>query len=954
MTNRRNKANIIIGGKDYSRYFVFPFVMQDTGTEQLDSAIVTLRNLPTDAKFPPFTEVSLCGGKYTYVIADDRVTEVFGRSLWHHEITLIDETKTLERILMEGKSFTQPLIQYNTKQRDADCYRSEYNVNGKKTTNEKTKTLKTPIYATDGSAVITIPSTNSIVALLGGLYSHSWTVSVLYSKGAVAFEETSEGVFEKIREYQTSPDGEFKFNNDYTETIPVEKTGIYTIKYSVSFDTGLGTPDKNRYYIPLAVYNKADAPKKYSVYDVMQITLETAEPIFKGDTPRYSLQLTEEQEARYKAMDAPEMHFANGRSLYENLKEIGDYIHALPKAKGGKIYWQELGSAERADLSKGRQYGASSDYNAADYASAIEANFANLINSSDEAEGSVTDPYTDGFITLRSNSYRIKEEDSYIPTNFPIGTKIKQVLVRIHDDEGNVTKTVDITPAVFEKNEYDLLSSFTGIYPFSKTHALYYTTGQKNIEGLWYRVQDSALSFMNQFQRYAITNVINFFGGTDYGVGDINYTNLSFQVTYIPIINGRARQERTESTVERVILAHNQSANQLSAKAFGENLRGKVAMLGNATESKLYIFPYLDDIPKAGTMYDRKKFISLVTTKVFPDYCLSKIDFSTNYNNQGAFVQMKTGIRQYEIPAGQDRCTLLEEFCVIGKDEHVPRELGMLCQSVMCDMTLKAFYFTNLEASDITSVYINTLDDEGIGIAGSISLPAYSTSLGASVYFGFSFEDNFSAGKKSIDIGKDLARGTEYVEYGSQFYSKAKYLDFSFTRGYVPTNATPLDVANSLPIISGVADTIGGEAPYISTEDYTTGAFKPLIWNKDSADIGNVAYQLHFVSNDGYIIGSELARMMPYIRTHFNYDKSPRVYFYDSEIEELTGEANGNVVAESDLDVGWVQSYFLRIVEIPSKPYKSFVIKRPGGECIIGKNTDSADKVIHFNFKRKR
>lgn len=943
---KRNIADIRIGGLDYSKYFTFPFVIQDTGTEQLDSAVVELRGLPTDDKFPPFTPVVLCGGRYSYVIADDTVTEIFGRSLWNHQLTLIDETKTLERILMEGKSFTQPLIKEVGEPKRAKAYKI---LNKEMLSSEYDTNYETPIKM-QGDTVLNILPASDLVSSGAITIQNLNSVEVTYSKAEVDIQ----GEFERVFFSDT-----LKINE--SAQIECTRPGVYTIRYILDIPS-VGAIGKETVIVPISLYSESDIPPTYSIYDVMSITLETAEPIFKGEAPRYRLLLTPEQETRFKSMDAPEMHFPNGRSLYENLKEIGDYIHALPKAKtdinGNRfVYWKELGSAERADLSKGAIYGASGFYNAADYASAVEANFANLINASDESEGSVTDPYSDGYITLRSNSYRIKEEDSYIPTNFPIGTKIKQVTVRIHDDNGMVQKEADITPAVFEKNEYDLLSGFSGAYPFSKTHALYYTTGQKNIEGLWYRPEDDPVDILNLLNNYAITNVINHFCGTNYTQekgNKLDFTKLSFQVTYIPIINGRARQERTESTVERVILAHNQSANQLSARAFGENLRGKVAMLGNSTDAKMYIFPYLDDIPKAGTMYDRKEFISLVTTRVFPDYCLSRIDFSTNYNNQGAFVQMKTGIRQYEIPAGQDRCTLLEEFCVIGKDEHVPRELGMLCQSVMCDMTLKAFYFTNLEASDITSAYINTLDDEGIGIAGSISLPAYSTSLGASVYFGFSFEDNFSAGKKSIDIGKDLARGTEYVEYGSQFYSKAKYLDFSFTRGYVPTNATPLDVANSLPIISGVADTIEGEAPYISTEDYTTGAFKPLVWNKDSADIGNVAYQLHFVSNDGYIIGSELARMMPYIRTHFNYNKAPRVYFYDAEIEELTGEANGNVVAESDLDVGWEQSYFLRIVEIPSKPYKSFVIKRPGGECIIGKNTDSADELIHFNFKRKR
>lgn len=941
----RNKVTVKIGGVDYSKNLALPFVMQDTGTEQLDSAIITLRNMRTDNKFAPFTAVELCGGKYTYIVADDRVTAVFGRSLWNHEITLVDETKILERILMEGKSFTQPITQQSTKQQDAECGRVTYDIvdrpNGY--SSAQYDKIQTPIFLDDGQSQLFIPSPNTLVKLLSGIFSSAdqcvWKVSVLYSKSTIAHEYGNNEGFEVVYGSVTITDG------DFTDYVGITKPGIYTIRYDVSVN-GF----KNVYFIPISAVNKMNAPKKYSVYDVMQITLETAEPIFDGDKPRYEMQLTDEQEARFKAMDAPEMHFPNGRSLYENLKEIGDYIHALPKVKGGKVRWQELGSCQKADISKGVLYGQNTDFNASEYASTVEANFANLINSSDESEGSVTEPYTDGYITLRSNGYRIKEEDSFIPTSFPIGTKIKKVIVRVHDEGGNVTHTIDITPAVFEKNEYDLLTSFTGIYPFSKTHALYYTTGQKNIEGLWYRAEDSAISALNQFSRYAITNVINFFGGLNNK--EYDYTSLSFQITYIPIINGRVRQERTESTEERVILAHNQSANQLSARSFGENLRGKVAMLANATESKQYMFPRFTDIPKGGEMYDRKKFISTVTTRVFPDYCLSQIDLSENYNNQGAFVQMKTGIRQYEIPAGQDRCTLLEEFCVIGKQEDdeasVTDGMFTLCREDIKKDTIYAF--TNKPPKDISAADVITRDENNKEIA-HVTLPVYSTSLGTSVYFGFSFADNFSAGPKSIDIGIDGARGTEFVEYGNPYFAKAKYIEFDLINKYL-NNSQYSDrwLANSLP---SVDYKFKESTTYISTK--VRGS---LVWNKDSADIGNIAYQLHFVSNDGYVINSELARMMPYVRSAAEYEETPMVYFYDSEIDELTGKATGNIVHKSDMiiDQGKFSDgvYCLEISDIPQKSYKSFVIKRENGECIIGKNTKNADSIIYFNFKRKR
>ncbi len=950
MKNKRNRISVKIDGVDYSRYLSFPFAFQDTGTEQLDSAIISLHNLRTDAKFRPFTPVSLCDGKYTYVIADDTVREVFGRGLYNHEITLIDETKAAERILMEAKSFTQPLIREFGEPQAAECYRVKTDLDNswvgdffaESIESAKANNYRTPRTVPFESAGVddySLPvySLNSMLSLFGdGLDLRDWTVEVLYNESSAAFANSNE-LYETVMAKRTILESEYNTGFSFE----ARKTGIYTVRYE-----GKNALDVNEklFIVPIAVYNTKDDNsiiRPYSVYDVVQILLETAEPIFSTEKPVYSIH---PQEERLKNIEAPEMHFENGRSLYENLKEVGDFIHAIPKVKNGQVYFQDLGKAKRADLSKGVLYGSQSQFSAADYATTIEANFANLIHDTDPNEGSITEPYTDGFITLRSDNYRIKEEDSFIPTAFPIGW-INRVIVR-----GAANTDIDITPAIFEKNEYDLLSGFSGVFPFSRTCALYYTTGNKNIDGLWYRVEDSAWSMANQFKRYALTNILNHFSGQD--KSDYDYIDLSFQITYTPFINGRARQERTEDIGgARMVLAHNQSANKLSAQAFGENLRGKVAMLGNATESKQYLFCTLDDIPHGGEMYDRKKFINLVTTKVFPDYCVSQIDLSENYNNAGAFVQMKADIRQYEIPTGKDRCTLIEEFCVIGKKieetaDQAAQNLRMLCKDKMKRETLRAFT-DHATASDISVAVIETADDKGKKIARGVSLPVYSVALGNSVYFGFSFADNFSAGSRSMDIGKSDARGTKYVEYGTPLYAKAKFLQFAL---YSKPKTENTNIQNTLPATNA---SVVDENSFIST--FPGGN---LIWNKDSADIGNVAYQLHFCTNDGYIVTGELSRMMPYIRTNIKSTNPYVAYFLNKEIDELTGNipdfADEDIVAISAISVN-ESDLCIEINEMPErKPYKSVVIRQIAGKCIIGKNTNNADERIYFNFTRKR
>lgn len=955
---------ISVGGVDYSEHLAFPFVIQDTGTEQLATAIVTLSNLSTDEKFAPFTPVSLCGGKYSYVVANDAVREVFGRRRWHHELTLIDCTKSAERLLMEAKSFTQPLVvdhfanqgiakgvSYVQNNDDGSLAiypkdLEEFNV--------RENTYVSPIEPpSDGFKIYSLNSVSGQVSTADG---YRITASVYKDLHQAVTPDIAKNYEPIATVTLTNPTVSATISADL-----VSGSGMYSIIYDAVFSYSGHSPIRKVYAVFVSIINKAETKQPYSMFDLLNILLDTAEPLRRGlDTRRFNLALTSKQAEELASMTAPEMHFENGRSLYENLAQVGKVIHAIPRIDANNnVYFKELGSAEFADMRKGALFGASAQYNASDFATAIEANFANLINTDDESEGSVTEPYADGYITLRSNDARIKEGTGIIQTQFPIA-KVKTLKVQIHNEDGTV-KTffngkdyIDITKYLFEKNEYDLLSSYSGIYPFTKTYAMYYTTNGQSIDGLWYRAEDSAFPILNSFKRYAISNIIDDAGGGTIENSDIDaFLRLAFQVTYIPIINGRVRQERTESVGDgKFVLAHNQSANKMSAKAFGENMRGQIAMMGNPSNSKMYLFKSLDDVPKAGTLFDDTHYISTITTRVFSGFCVCQFDLSANYNDFGAYADIKTDIRQYEIPEGQTRCTLLEEYCVIGKDESGEADdISRMAQAPLMQGVIDAFGNTEGKTEDITAARVQTYEDAASGglkaLSDPITLPVYSTSVGNSVYFGFAFKDNFSAGSRSVSVNADAYRGTEYVPYGDNFYASAKYINFSLTTSLkTNTNYSPKSIANDLPRASVLSD----KETYVSTN---MGA---LIWNKDSADVGNVAYQLHFVSNDGYIIGSELASMMPFVRTSTGKDKAAKIYFYDKRVNQLTGDVplGATKVAESTLKLPEDGSYKITIDAIPSEAFESWVIKREDGSCIIGKNARTVDNEIYFTFKRKR
>lgn len=936
---RNGNIGVEIGGVDYSAYLAFPFVIQETGTEELDTAIVELHSVPRAAKFPPFTPVKLYGGKYEYIIANDAVKEVYGRKRWKHELTLMHPTKNAERVLMEAKAFTQPLVpNYG----DGKTYAEYIHVFGNEVKTGIGQSMTTPVVTSKGrvnvaSWAYAVEGAGLKETQIGGgtvVFDHA-DVRILYGEGRTVIADgqsvSEEGLDVVYSETNIGKEDELAY---YTS-----KAGVYTICYETFYTYSLASGYiSTRTYYPVAMVNDEFKDTPYTLLEAVKILLECAEPLRKDlDTQRFTLDLTEEQEAFFEATRSPEFHFANGRSLLENLSVIGGFIHAIPRVSlDGKVSFKDIGLSEKADLSKGEQFAAEGQANAADYAHKIETNFSNLVNIDDETEGSIDHPYKGGFITLRGDDARIKEETAKIKLPFPCEKVLRLTAVY------NLVE-YDLTKYLFEKSEYDLLTAYSGIFPFSKTFAIYYTQGGTEIDGLWYRAEDQAVSILNSFQKYAIANILYDAsdGALDLdGEGKDAYLNIAFRVSYVPVINGRARQQRTdEASLCSIVLAHNQSANKMSARAFGQSLRGKVEMLTGASDSVSYMFRTLDDVPHPWTLYD-DRYISTVTTRVFPLFCLSQLTLTPNYNALGQYAELNTAIRQYEIPAGETRYTLLEEYCIIGSRSENDDQL--ICAPAMRRGVVEAF--NEATSKDLTAASVKTFDEDMTQISPNLTLPLFSTSLGNSLYFGFSFQDNFSAGTRSGNVAPSLAyRSLEHVAYGDPFYSRAKYLDFTFYDKYKAEAEDLIEVANNLPL----------EPPRIGTLYALTGAH-PLVLNKDSADACNIAYQMHFVSDDGIIIGAGLAQMMPFVRTDATkYAGKAKMYFYSEEVNHLTGEPKeASLVGEAEVTGSYEGGYKLLVGASPVS-FKSWVIKKQNGAVLLAKNATEAPTQINIAFRRK-
>lgn len=951
MSRNQKYSTVLIDGVDYGDYFRFPCMVNKALDESLDFAQIELHHMRQKDPFKPFTPVVMGQGSssLSYIVAVDEVTALHGTGLYKHVLTLMEQTKETERIMCGAKAFTNPLVKdyFSGSARPIYLFFPRAFVNSDGTFDytvpdsgllsyDSNMDLRTPLKENS----VTLPPLSSYFDfnLIGSDSIKSIVVRVYYNQRESTFTNSGKNFYP--REDSTLVSKNTVGASDAL-TIQAEKEGVYTI---LTYING-----SNYQYAVIYDFRKIKEPTRkapYTVEDVVNHLLETSETIRMNpgvtpavwlDSPRYTIRYKDTAQARKFQQAAPEFRFSNGRSLWENLLEVGRYVHAIPRAVGGNIVFDELGGTEYADLSKGAPYGSTTSLNIGDYTAGLEAMAANLVNLDDDAEGSVTEPFAGGYQSLRAatETARIGEETGIIKTANPVEKLIK---VEVSITHKGATYTGDITPYIFEKSEYDLLSSYRGAYPSSKTYALYYTQGSPNIEGLWYKAQDASVSALNAFEDYSITNVVSAATGAPTGIlTGMDYSAMMFRVTYVPSVTARVRHYKPnyDGTFGGV-MAYNQGANKLSSRAFGENLRGQLAMLGTTSDGVMYMFKRLEDVPEPGTLYDKDNYISSVTVRVYHDFVLAKINLSTGYNQLGARVEINNAIRQFEIPGAEDRYTVLEEFVEIGK--KTADDANTAATSALKTEVLRAFA-SQAKGMDVSLAEVTTTDDDGKTITDPpVALPVISLALGNSLYFGWRFESNFAAGSKS-SAGGSKYRTQDYVPYGDDFYAHAKTVGFKLTANAAVTGDA-LTSAHALPESSGIS----GGTVMVDTGDY------PVLWHKDSADAGCLSYQLHYITNDDMIIGDGIAYHCAAVRATAT-PQSATIYFYPHRINQLTGttETSGFIAAypvTADLSRNC-----LTYIGSPTG-FKSWAIIK-GGKFMLGKNTEEAPGDIYFNFKRR-
>ena len=538
----------------------------------------------------------------------------------------------------------------------------------------------------------------------------------------------------------------------------------------------------------------------------------------------------------------------------------------------------------------------------------------------------------------------------------------------------NDGKGWDITPYVFESADYNNLSSYDGIYPYSKAYAIYYTQGEKNIQGLFFKAPDAVSPV---FQNYAIVNILReVTGDSNLDINEVDYPKLTFNVTYLPIYSARVKTNKALILNNKPFtLAYNQSANIIESNYYGENLKGAIARLGNVDKQKTYKVAFLTDIPKTGQKIkeeDGDYYISAVSVEMMSYYFKVTIGLTKKFNRISQHVGINLNKRMWEVSEkmAQNRSRTLTEFILFSTNEQ------QNSQSVFFEKGDEIFRvllnqpnsydengYNEYTYGTIDSVLCTQFSKNGKPTQSRIALPVLTTALGNSMLFTFKMEDNYSAGQQAVYVQNNSNNNVSgywgnYVPY-CDYYGRYYYWNTEFFFDGYSDASDPFALPKAT--LDATHQTWSGSHRVIKTLTK---------YRKDSREIPSDAYELSVVTdNPDIVIGSALCSNNRLVNR--NPDEivcvglSKKLNFLDKKIgqdlivQTLDYTIDGNtlsVVVPNGVE-SWAFLTVSEVQEIQVEDEDGNQITQSvelGGELVFGQNVESAGtKTIYCAIKDK-
>lgn len=1001
-----NNIKILIDGVDYSRYVVSPLKLGALLDEQLDEANLTLRYIDKEY-FEPQTVVgviitnapeakasaamlaeiaansdsglketrgtyysrdnsltakySAATKKFTqtytkyFIVASDNAAEVpVGSGKFSHEIYLIERTKILEGFIGDSLTFTNALPNMGTTK--SGTYYATGNYSG-------TYTYRTIDYTTGKNISGYFISTIIKSIVKPGSFTIP-TVEEIFNadKSQIVFGE------QKLSDYTLDSSSKFSKMTDGRGNTVAEAVGsvniteqVYSLYYSIyaKLDETIGS--YHRVLIGIT-YNFTcsnttnSGSKKWTVSAVVDRCIDLLEPKTGSETARFDFD--DDLRQKYEKTIAPEFTFTK-MNLREMLREIGGFIHAEPRLDDNSdlsniITFDEYGSNQKSHISSKKyvSYQLKSDIN--NWCTALDSSAENLVNQLDYAQGVMYEPArgveqtTDGGgfsvdETLRTETVtvRFEQNDSiYIPTSLPIYRIQNVVVIRFN---GTNYSPIDITPYIYETSDYGRLATNNATYPNGKAFALYYTQGQKNIKGLFFKEENAVSAYFNE---YAIVNIIRAaLGDTSIKIEGLNLYNIGVQIQYSPIYSARVRTVKQTLTTGRTprAITYNQSANIVESRYYGENLKGVVARLGNIEKTYTYILPYLSDIPQVGYLFDDNYYISAVYTEILQSAIKCTVGLSKDFNRLSQYVGISSNKRMWEVSEkqSQQRQSIYTEYMKASLTDMTSDS------GVAFSTSYNGICFSGGVGEPITYALIYTKKKNKTQVS-KIVLPVCASAIGNSMIFTFEFADNYSAGEERVETVVD---GTvnyygQYVPYGD-YFGRFWFIDITFS-SYVLKKGISDGWEWSGTSYPNASDLAISAYPNIKISDWR--------YRKDNRETPQITYELAAVSDDEeVIVGSGLMGNCGLVN---NKPKALKVYAFNSRLNKINsqpdttqGTSLGDIAIYSYDEEIPPKCFYARVkLSGDYENYKSFaIITEPTVEEVVVINDDEESETQLIN-----
>lgn len=782
------------------------------------------------------------------------------------------------------------------------------------------------------------------------------------------------------------------FENPNTNVRCDLQTGTYqaTYEYSYTYDEPVGGTNDYRVtyiYSFAAVENKLPL-KPWTILSVVERILDIAEPVYSEGVsstvahPRYIVDpdqrdWLEYADAEKKALRlAPEFTMTRC-TLREQLKIVGAYIHAEPR-----LIHKTVDGVDRYCI-RFDLYGETKQSPAANYpyvfrkrvqdinqyCTSINSITENMVNSSKMGRGTVVNPCRVGWISTRcaSEHVRVTDGNGFAPTDFPVA-RIVRVLAGAWDRDKRTWAVgmTDITPYVVEATAYNAnLSSYGGVYPYSKSYAIYYTMGQKNLQGLFFRDPTASQVSMTN---WAIVNILASVSNKDADylqkLMERRPSDFAFQIDYDPIYSSHIAHGKQDVDPDAVDYAQisNQSENMIEVSYYGENLKGIAARMGEVEEIRTGFVQKFSDLPKVGEMIGDMA-ISCVSSEMRPVGIKYTIALTKNFNRISQFIGINSHKRLYEVSERQvyQRHILLREYGVFKIGSKFEGTHGIFGKESLDDVmsAFAAFQGDLIEQADY--VYARLLSKDKQEAYQLVQLPVVASPMGNVASYSWQYADNYSAGAQ-VDVRADGSGAYQQEVPYCDYYGRGWWYEFAVQqyRGENPDDKN-IYYATDGPKTWSKWDNVKGGA-LISTENIGS-----LLLRKDSREAIGFTAQLEFKSDTpGLIIGSGIAQRLTSIAG------SPittcKIYFLNApinkfEMRKLMSDATPQIpiFVEQDEDKTFLKiKGALRIpaaadgcqawvIAAPPKKGKSITYQNDDGTTYTDTNMEGGEVLLAMN-----